>query len=148
MRILLQYRLWAMIGVLVIAGSAAHAQVTTANVLTRVVAAVATIEKAKSQILFIQIDNLKNGSTDSQTYSLSAGSAYSVIAIGDEQRIQDLDLEVYDENNSKVGEDSDAQNVAKVTVRPRWSGTFTFAVSAYRMSHQDGFYGIIVYRED
>ena len=126
--------------------SRVSAQVSTANVLGRVLAAVVAIESNDQQVLFIQVNNLDRGMRTSQSYRLDDNSSYTILAIGDEERIQDIDLVVYDGKGKEVGRDKDAQNIAMVTLTPRREGTFKFTVEGYRMNARDGFYGIILYR--
>ena len=124
-----------------------YALVSTVQVLKRVVIINAKIESEGYQVIFIQIDNIRKGIIDSQTYPLKSGNKYGIIVVGDEDRIQDIDLKVYDQNGNLVGKDNDSENIAMVKVSPHKSQKYKISVSAYKMDHTDGFYGVIIYRE-
>jgi hypothetical protein len=128
----------------------AEAQVSTLNVLKRTTAAVALEEAAQHQVLFIQIDNVARNSVKSQTYTLTGGSRYRVYAIGDDDRITDIDLAVYDGNNNLITKDDDEANVAIVGFSLRNTTKVTFKVTPAEMKRgvQDGFYGLVVVRMD
>ncbi len=125
-------------------------QVSMLNVLKRAVAAVVLEEDKGNQVMFLQIDNVKEGYVSSQTYSLKAYQDYTIYAIGDSDRIADIDMEVFDDNGNSVGEDDDASNVAIVNLTPKWAASFKIKVKPYQMKSgaADGFYGIIVVRRD
>lgn len=134
---------------LMFAGSMnADAQVSAVNVLKRAAAAIEKVESDGAQVLFVQIDNLNKGQTSTQTYTLAAGHKYAVIAIGDDERIQDLDLIVFDEDDDEAGRDSDDKNVAVVQLKPRKSTNYKFSVKGYKMSREDGFFALVVCRLD
>ena len=124
------------------------AMVSSVEVIKRVLATVAIIEDNDDQVLFVQIDNIRRDVTDSQTYTLDSGSEYGIIVVGDDERIQDIDVKVYDQDGDLVGKDSDNENIAMVSVAPRRRQKYEITVSAYEMSSNDGFYGIIIYRND
>lgn len=121
--------------------------VSTQTVLLRVAEAIKTIEDLNKQVLFVQVDNISKGVTSSQTYQLSGGEEYVIAAIGDEDRITDIDLEVYDSNGYLVGKDTKTSNVAVVIVQASSTQTYKFKIKGYAMSQNDGFYGIIVSRK-
>lgn len=125
-----------------------HAQVSTVDVLKRTLAAVGKIEQNGGQVLFIQIDNVHKDYTKSQTYELGSGATYTIAAIGDDDRIDDIDLKVLDANGLTVAEDQDAQNIAVVALAPRRSQRFSLKVNPYAMKRgaNDGFYALIVAR--
>lgn len=128
--------------------SDATAQVSAVNVLKRAAAAIEKVEADGAQVLFVQIDNLKKGQTSTQTYTLAPGHKYAAIAIGDDERIQDLDLIVLDDDDDEAGRDSDDKNVAVVQLKPRASTTYKFAVKGYKMNRDDGFFALILCRLD
>jgi len=78
---------------------------------------VAKEEAQGNQVLFVQIDVVRKGFTSSQTLTLGAGSKYRIYAIGDGNRIVDIDLSVDDADGNEVGKDNDFTNVAIVEVR-------------------------------
>jgi hypothetical protein len=129
---------------------AANAQVSTVKILENIALAVATIEENGGQIVNIQVDYVLKGSNSSNMYYLDKGSTYQIVAIGDSERIGDIDLTVSDDNGNEVGKDHDDKNVAVVKVEPQWGANFTFTVTPYKMADDvnDGFYGIIVVRID
>lgn len=100
--------------------------------------------------MFIQVDHISRGMTASQTYTLNGGSRYSMLALGDEGRITDIDLEVYDESGNLVGRDNDTMNIAKVTISAPDTGRYKFKVKAYsfKSGFSDGFYALVLYRID
>ena len=126
--------------------SPAFGLVSTKEIFKRIIFTADKLENMGSQILFSQLDNIDRDSVDTQTYPLKSGNSYIIIALGDDERVQDIDLEVLDENNNVVGRDADGENIAIVEVRPKWSGIFKIRVSGYEMSSSDAFYGIIIAR--
>jgi hypothetical protein len=74
------------------------------------------------------------------------GETYAVKAIGDEERIQDIDLEVIEINGKRMGKDDDSSNTAIVNFKAPRNGLYKIKVSANEMSNLDGFYGIVVAR--
>ncbi len=126
--------------------SAANAQVSTQNVLKRVSAVVEKLEGQGAQILFIQVDAIKQEQLSTQTYALQGGSTYAVVAVGDEDRIQDIDLAVVDEEGDLAGKDTDDSNLAVVKFKSTASQTYKFGVKGYKMSKKDGFFAIVVAR--
>lgn len=126
--------------------SAANAQVSTQNVLKRVSAVVEKLEGQGAQILFIQVDAIKQEQLSTQTYALQGGSTYAVVAVGDEDRIQDIDLAVVDEEGDLAGKDTDDSNLAVVKFKSTQSQTYKFGVKGYKMSKKDGFFAIVVAR--
>ena len=133
---------------LMVCSTSAFGLVSTAEIFKRIVITVGKLESMGCQILFAQLDNIKRNYVDTQTYALQSGSSYSIVAIGDEERVQDIDLKVLDENNNVVGKDDDSENIAMVQVSPRRSGKFKIIVSGYEMNRSDAFYGIIIARND
>ena len=126
--------------------SAFATPVSTGNVLKRVIVLTGLEEALDHQVLAIQVDNISRGKTDTHTYRLQKGVAYSIKVVGDHERIQDIDVKVKDSNGRLVGIDRDASNVGIINFTSQKSGLFKIEVSAYRMSHRDGFYGIVVSR--
>lgn len=128
--------------------TAANAQVSVTGVMKRALAAIEKLEGEEAQILFVQVDNISKGQLSTQTYTLDKGSRYAVIALGDEERIQDIDLVVVDEDGEVAGKDSDDKNVAVVQLQPKKKQVFKLAVKGYKMSRDDGFFGIVICRLD
>jgi hypothetical protein len=125
-----------------------NAQVSMQNVMKRASAVVEKLESQKAQILFMQIDTLEKGDISTQSYNLEAGQEYAIVAIGDEERIQDIDLVVVDDNAKVIGKDDDEENIALVKVKPKKSGTFNLGVKGFKMARNDGFYAVIICRID
>lgn len=131
--------------------------VSTVNVLRNALDAVALGEQQGRQVLFIQIDHIAKGEVKSIPYPLRLGSEYLVVAVGDHNRILDIDLGVQVVGGPVIGADQSESNVAMVTI-PRVSPVvagrdvirFDFSVQAYTVArnHNDGFYALIVYRMD
>ncbi|MBS1792524.1 MAG: hypothetical protein JSS81_01650 [Acidobacteria bacterium] len=122
------------------------AQVTAQNVLKRASALVQKLEAQKAQILFLQIDNVKQEQISTQSYQLEAGKKYVIVAIGDQDRIQDIDLVVANEDDEVVGKDNDETNAAVVQFTAETTGSYKMAVQGYKMSKKDGFYAIVICR--
>lgn len=124
------------------------AQVSMEDILRRSIIICRHIEGENNQILFMQIDNLQRNQRAVMSYSLNSGSSYTAIALGDDGRIKDIDIAVFDENQNEIASDNDASNVAVAQINPRWSGKFYFKISAYEMFSlvSDGFYALIIYR--
>ena len=122
----------------------AHAQGSCEEVLKRAIVMIAGLEGEDAQIRTVTIDDIASDQVCSNTMELERGEKYMIIGIGDDVRIQDLDLYVYDGNGNEVGRDNDNTNVAIVTVSPRWTGRFSFKVDGYEMSHTKAFYALII----
>jgi hypothetical protein len=133
----------------VLCTTAASAQVSTRRVRELVSSAADQVEKDDTdQIYLIQIDFVQKDGTSAQTYSVSSSNRYRVVAIGDDNRIKDLDLYVLDQYGNEVAKDSDNKNLAVVSFRPSSSGAYKFRVKPYSMvdGANDGFYGLIISR--
>lgn len=126
----------------------ARAQVSAKNVLERAGAVVEKLEEQDAQVLFIQVDNISKEQIATQSYALEPGSTYAIVAVGDQDRIQDIDLAVADSDGDIVGKDNDESNLAIVKIKPRVKETFKIAVKGYKMTRSDGFYAIIICRLD
>jgi len=68
--------------------------------------------------------------------NLYEGNEYYLVAGGCKDAY-DIDLEVFDENNHRIGKDDDQDQTALVRIRPFWSGKF-FAVVTMHDSTSDG----------
>jgi hypothetical protein len=141
---------WAAVGVALAVCQAGRAQVTTLPVLKRTLTVVANEEAKSSQVLFVQVDHVERGFSKTQTYTLTAGSTYRVWAIGDDDRILDIDLEVLDKDGDRVVKDDDDRNEALVQFRVSKTQHFTLKVVPYKMKEgvKDGFYSLVVVRVD
>lgn len=128
----------------------ASAQVSTLPVLKRAVAAVDKEEDRGNQVLLLQVDSVQKGSTKSQTITLAAGSKYRVYAIGDDNRIVDIDLSIDDADGKEVGKDDDDKNVAIVEVRVAKTQRYTLKTTPFKLKEniKDGFFALIVVRVD
>ncbi|HEY0458738.1 MAG TPA: hypothetical protein VGC97_06255 [Pyrinomonadaceae bacterium] len=133
---------------LVLGSTETSAQVSAANVLKRASAIVDKLESQKAQVLFLQVDNIEKEKISTQTYTLEAGSTYAVVAIGDEERIQDIDLVVVDDEGEVAGKDTDEANVAIVKVKSKKTQAYKIGVKGYKMAKNDGFFAIVICRLD
>jgi len=122
--------------------------ISTTAIFKQIITVVGTMEDNDAQVLFAQLDNIEKGMVSTQSYYLEGGSTYMVVAIGDGERLTDIDLQVLDSDEDLVGEDKDDSNVAVVSVSPSYGEKFYFRVSAYAMDSNDAFYGIVVCRTD
>lgn len=124
--------------------------VPTANLLSRVIQVVQIMEQNNSQVLMMKMDNLTRGQSATIAYELSAGQTYHIVAVGDADRISDIDLSAMNDNGVILASDRKAENIAVVTLTPTTSGVFYFKVSPYAFvgSKQDGFFGLLVTRAD
>ena len=105
-------------------------------------------EDQDNQSLFVQVDNATRGGAKTQTYALNTGETYRIYAVGDQQRIRDIDLAVYSPSGSYIIEDSDSSNIALVQFAARSTGYYTLKITPYSMTSgiRDGFYGLVVVR--
>jgi hypothetical protein len=141
--------LWAFGAVLpfFLAGEA-RAQVSMLEASKRTFSVIGHEEDKGNQVLFMQINSVAKETANNQSYQLQAGSVYKIYAVGDDNRILDIDLEVLDEDGKRLGMDNDDQNVAivrfenpksqKITLRA-WPGKLANGVN-------DGFFGLVVVR--
>lgn len=127
----------------------APAIVSTADVLKRLVSLAALLEGKDYQLLMAQVDFVTRNGSSSMTYELAKGETYRIVAIGDDERVFDIDLRALDENDRLVGNDDDETNIAEVSITPKWTGKFRFEVSAHRMakSINDAFYALVIARQ-
>ena len=111
---------------------------------------VALEEARGNQVLLVQIDVATKGFTRSQTLTLQAGSKYRIYAIGDGNRIVDIDLSVDDADGKEVGKDNDFTNVAIVEVRVAKTQQYTLKAHPFRLKDgiKDGFFAFIIVRID
>ena len=109
---------------------------------------VAKEEAQGNQVLLVQIDVATKGFTRSQTLTLRAGSKYRIYAIGDGNRIVDIDLSVDDADGKEVGKDNDDKNVAIVEVRVAKTQQYTLKAHPYKLKDgiKDGFFAFIIVR--
>lgn len=126
----------------------ASAQVSCVDVLSRAAIILGMAEENGNQVLLLHMSSINRDQQDRLRLSLQKKTTYTIVAVGDESRVQDVDLAVYDENGNSVGKDRDSSNVAVVSITPKWTGEFTFETTGYQMSHRDAFYALIVIRED
>ncbi|MCX6212829.1 hypothetical protein [Spirosoma sp.] len=129
--------------------SVAEAQVSTRRVRERVNEITNVVENNDTdQVLFVMIDYVTRDGSATQSLHLSSDNRYRVIAIGDDNRIRDIDLYVLNEYGSEVAKDPDDKNIAACTFRPASSGIYKFKVKPYKMLEEvkDGFFGLIVSR--
>ena len=128
----------------------ASAQVSALEVMKAAAVCVAKEEAQGNQVLLVQIDVATKGFTRSQTLTLQAGSKYRIYAIGDGNRIVDIDLSVDDADGNEVGKDNDFTNVAIVEVRVAKTQQYTLKAHPFRLKDgiKDGFFAFIIVRID
>jgi hypothetical protein len=128
----------------------ASAQVSALEVMKAAAVCVALEAARGNQVLLVQIDVATKGFTRSQTLTLQAGSKYRIYAIGDGNRIVDIDLSVDDADGNEVGKDNDFTNVAIVEVRVAKTQQYTLKAHPFRLKDgiKDGFFAFIVVRID
>jgi len=128
----------------------ASAQISALEVMKAAAVCVAKEEAQGNQVLFVQIDVVSKGFTRSQTLTLRAGSKYRIYAIGDGNRIVDIDLSVDDADGNEVGKDNDFTNVAIVEVRVAKTQQYTLKAHPFRLKDgiKDGFFAFIIVRID
>ncbi len=73
---------------------------------------------------------LNEGSYYVVTTTLFAGNKYLIVGAGD-NTVEDLDIQVYDENENIVAQDQKSDALPVVEVTPRWNGTFYIVVKMY-----------------
>lgn len=129
---------------------AASAQVSALEVM-KIAALFAGLEEAQgNQVLLVHISVATKGFTTSQTLTLQAGSKYRIYALGDGNRIVDIDLSVDDADGKEVGKDNDDKNVAIVEVRVVKTQQYTLKAYPYKLKNgiKDGFFAFLIVRID
>ncbi len=124
--------------------------VPTAKLLERVIQVVEIMESSNNQVLMMKMDHLTRTQYATIAYEFTAGNTYNIVALGDENRISDIDLIVMNSNGTVLSKDTDLTNVAVASITPTTSGTYYFKVSPYSFkgSVNDGFFGLIISRAD
>jgi len=125
-----------------------YAQISCLNLLTTLQDSATNIEESGGQILFMQIDNIELKEEKSIVYKLKAGAKYGIIAVGDNERITNIDLSIADDKAYKVGEDKKTANFARIKVQPKYDGLFVIHVIASNTieKSKDGFFGLLIVR--
>ena len=121
--------------------------VSVKPVLRQVVPVVGLLERCGSQVLAVYMDCVARDGEKTFECELPSSPAYRCVALGDEERIQDIDVRVYDPLGNWVGEDRDETNVAAVEFRAELDGKYQFQVTPYEIYHDDGFCGLIISRD-
>ncbi|MBO0933828.1 hypothetical protein [Fibrella aquatilis] len=128
---------------------AASAQVSTKRVRELIDLVTDKVEEGETdQVLLITIDYVRREGSSTQTYYLSAGDRYRAVAVGDNNRIKDIDLYVLTEGGTELTKDSDEKNIAACSFRANSSGPYRFKVKPYKMAEdiKDGFFGLVISR--
>jgi len=120
--------------------------VSVDGIMGRLMETIAFTENNDWQIVFLQVDNLVQNQVSRQTYTLQADSGYVLVALGDGNRITDIDLQVYDDSGKLLGEDKDDSNAAIVEVETKQQTKVTLSVSAWSMEANDGFFALLIAR--
>ncbi len=128
----------------------ARAQVKVGTIFERWLKQMATAQNYGDQVVFGKMDYCKRGTPDRTTNTLIGGTDYIIIAMGDGDRVTDLDLELHNEAGQRVAADTDETNTAIVRFRPRQTGSYKFTVTpaAMRADFQDAFYGLVIVRDE
>jgi hypothetical protein len=126
---------------------ASHAIVSTEPVIRQMLSVIGILEESGHQVLFAQIDNISKKQVSTQTYPLKPGR-YKITVIGDDTRVLDMDLAVFNEVDSLISQDNDSMNVAIVTIVLDWSQTVKIKMSAHQMQASDAFFALVIARED
>lgn len=127
--------------------SAAQAQVISMGpVLKRTLEVINIMEKHNIQPISVSVDYIQQSKYRDITMTLDGMIEYHIVAVGDDTRVADLDLIIYDENNNLIQKDQSNENLALVSFTPKWTGKFTIRSSAYLMKsgYTDGLFGMIV----
>lgn len=90
--------------------------------------------------------------TEKSTYrTLFEGYTYGIAAFGD-YRIKDIDISVYVKNRGDwklVEEDAENDDVATVSIKPRYKEEYKIAISVYKFNkdYNVGHYGLMIFHE-
>jgi len=120
--------------------------VSVDGIMGRLLETIEFTENNDWQVIFLQVDNLVQKQVSRQTYTLEADSGYVLVALGDGNRITDIDLQVYDDSGKLLGEDKDDSNVALVEMETKQQTKVTLSVSAWSMEANDGFFALLIAR--
>ncbi|HPE69980.1 MAG TPA: hypothetical protein PLF96_11705 [Thermotogota bacterium] len=141
----MRFRFLVLLG-LVCLGMVGLGVVSVDGIMGRLMETIAFTENNDWQIVFLQVDNLVQNQVSRQTYTLQADSGYVLVALGDGNRITDIDLQVYDDSGKLLGEDKDDSNAAIVEVETKQQTKVTLSVSAWSMEANDGFFALLIAR--
>jgi len=136
-----------------VVAAAPAAVVSTRPIIKRLFAMVSKLEEEEeAQVLSVQVDTMVKGQPSAHTHALSAGSTYKIIAVGDQERVNVIQLRILDEDDNEVAKNEEnpndeANNVAFVDFEPDQSGKYKLQVVGKSMRTKDAFYGIIVSRK-
>jgi hypothetical protein len=101
------------------------------SVESQIIAVGAALAKEGFEISHeLKFENLNQGDTDSYTFELQKGLTYTLVAVCDGD-CSDIDATIYDENNHKIDEDKEEDDVATVAVTPEWTGQFSVKVHMF-----------------
>ena len=141
----MRFRFLVLLG-LVCLGMVGLGVVSVDGIMGRLMETIAFTENNDWQIVFLQVDNLVQNQVTRQTYTLQADSGYVLVALGDGNRITDIDLQVYDDSGKLLGEEKDDSNAAIVEVETKQQTKVTLSVSAWSMEAHDGFFALLIAR--
>ncbi|MEO0157677.1 MAG: hypothetical protein ABIM59_03010 [candidate division WOR-3 bacterium] len=118
-----------------------------ADVLSLLIATVATMEDNGFRTAHMEADNLIKGQHTSYSFTrtLYGGNTYVITAIGGEG-IEDLDIYLYDSGGNLVAKDSEVSAVAMVSVEPKRESTYTIKVVPYKWTsgYADAFFAVVI----
>nr|RNJ65256.1 MAG: hypothetical protein EDM05_32135 [Leptolyngbya sp. IPPAS B-1204] len=90
------------------------------------------------------IGTLRAGRSHVVNINLRSGVTYNLISVCDEY-CTDVDIKLYDENSNLVDSDIRSNDIAIVSVTPRWSGEFYVKVDLVNCSANYCYYGVGVF---
>ncbi|QGJ70566.1 Hypothetical protein PBC10988_22630 [Planctomycetales bacterium 10988] len=122
--------------------------ISSLGVFKRTTITVSLAENEGHQILFTTIGLMQRDSSKTHPYVLKGENHYKVFAIGDDDRITDVDLAIYDEQGKLIKQDDSSGNISEIEFDVDTEQTILMKVEPYAMKEglQEGFYGLVVIR--
>ena len=126
----------------------ASAIVSPKGIFLKTSALIEKVEEDGSQVIFGKIDHIEKDASNTLSLNLRKGNKYMVFALGDDERVTDVDLTVKDESDYIIGTDEDEKNLALVKISPKWDGKFFLTVTAAQMAEEvnDAFFSVLIVR--
>ena len=91
-----------------------------------------------------KIDKLPADGSDTFSLTLKKETDYVLVSACDAD-CSDLDIKVYDENDNEVAQDTTVDDLAMVSVTPRWTGQFRIEITMFSCDDDPCYYGIGVF---
>ncbi len=110
--------------------------------------AIEKIENSNNEIVRIEFDILKD--EKSSYRSLYSQWNYGILAFGESDRVEDIDIELYRQTGDSwtlVKKDTDVASVASMTFKPVYDGNYKIVIKGYRFSSGGSHYGLIIFHE-